>query len=77
MLKGAMDIMDQIESLNDIVGDLHLTRGIDVEAVPSLEGSEDSDKCPVVKVGDLLIQKASTESVMSVILDATEGGLYK
>ena len=77
MMKGAMDIMDQIESLNDIVGDRNLTRGINIEAVPELEGSSDPDMCPVVQIGDLVVKQATTENVMSVILDATEGGLYK
>lgn len=77
MMLGAMDIMDQIETLNDIVDDLHLRRGIEVEAVSSLPGATDSALCPVVQVGEQLIQNASTESVMSVILDQTEGGQYK
>ena len=64
-------------SFNDIVGDLNLTRGINIEAVPELEGSSDPDMCPVVQIGDLVVKQATTENVMSVILDATEGGLYK
>ncbi len=77
MIRGAMDIMDQIETLNDVVNDLHLSRPIDVLAVKALQGSEFKGNCPVVQVGDTLIYNATTERVMEVILDQTEGGQYK
>ncbi len=77
MMLGAMDIMDQIETLNDVVDDLNLNRGIEIEAVAELGDSDNSDKCPVVQVGSVMIENASTENVMSAILDQTEGGQYK
>lgn len=77
MLRGAMDIIDQIETLNDIVDDLNLTKSIKVVPVKALEGSDVDDNCPVAKVGDVLIQHATSESVMESILDQTGGGEYK
>lgn len=77
MLRGAMDIIDQIETLNDIVDELHLDRPIEVVPVGSLEGSEIEDNCPVAKVGDTVILNATSQNVMEKILDQTGGGEYK
>lgn len=77
MIRGAMDIIDQIETLNDIVDDLHLEKGVEVIPVRHLEGSDIEDNNPVAMVDDVLILKATPEKVMEVILDKTGGGEYK
>lgn len=77
MIRGAMDIIDQIETLNDIVDDLQLSKSIEIIPVKELQGSDDPANCPVVEVGDKLICNASAENVMEVILDETEGEQYK
>lgn len=77
LLRGAMDIIDQIETLNDIVDDLNLDRPIEVIPVKELEGSDNEDNCPVAKVGDKLVQNATSQNVMELILSMTGGDQYK
>ncbi len=73
LLHGAMDVIDQIETLNDIVDEVNLDKPIEVVPVKSLEGCDVEENCPVAKVEDEIITKATSQSVMAAILERIGG----
>lgn len=72
IMKGAMDIIESIESLNDVKDVLDLTRGIFIETVHCIGEAKHGMKSPIVNVGGVMIEKANTETVMSQILLMTK-----
>ncbi len=77
MVRGCMDLIDQIETLNDIVDELNLERPIEVVPVQSLEGADIEENNPVAKVGEVVITNATPAGVMEIILNETGGEQYK
>lgn len=74
VMKGAMDIIESIESLNDVKDTLGMERGIVIEHVSKLPKVPHA--CPAVMVGEVLIENATTQTVMAEILNATGSNLY-
>ena len=72
VMKGAMDIIESIESLNDVKDVLELSRGIYIETVKCIGEAKHGMKSPIVSVGNVVIEKANTETVMAQILEMTK-----
>ena len=60
VMKGAMDIIESIE------------RGIYIETVKCIGEAKHGMKSPIVSVGNVVIEKANTETVMAQILEMTK-----
>lgn len=69
VMRGAMSIIESIESLNDVKDTLGMERGIVIETVSNID--VDGHDCPVVRVGDIFIKNATTQTVMEKILMLT------
>ncbi|MEF9919008.1 MAG: NAD(P)H-dependent oxidoreductase subunit E [Eubacterium sp.] len=72
VMKGAMDIIESIESLNDVKDILELTRGIVIDTVKCIGEAKHGLQSPIVCVGGHVIENAKTETVMAQILEMTK-----
>lgn len=73
-LLGAMNILDSIEDLKDIISENpedYSDEALDVEAVKCLGCCKESEKevAPVVVIDEEIINKATSQAVMGKILD--------
>jgi NADH:ubiquinone oxidoreductase subunit E len=67
VMKGAMDIIDSIESLNEVRDIVHLDRELIIETVGCLGLPNHGKESPIVRVGETVIKNANMETVMACI----------
>lgn len=68
VMNGAMEIVESIESLQELRTQLRLGTSIEVDAHQCLCNHETGDVSPLVIVNGERIEKATSESVMSKII---------
>ncbi len=71
VMKGAMDIIDSIESLNDVRDITHLDCEITINPVSCIGLPNHGKVSPIVRIDDHIIENANMETVMAWIMDLT------
>ncbi|MDD4690703.1 MAG: NAD(P)H-dependent oxidoreductase subunit E [Eubacterium aggregans] len=68
ILKGAMDIIDSIESLGEVQDITGLQCSIEIKPVSCLGLPGHGKNSPIVRIGDNIIECATMETVMAHIM---------
>ena len=68
VMKGAIDIIDSIENLNEVRDITHLNCNIEIKPVKCIGFPNHGKKSPIVQIGDSIIENANMETVMSHIM---------
>jgi len=71
VMQGAMDIIDSIESLNDIKDITNIDCELVINPVKCIGLPNHGKQSPVVQIGDTVITNANMETVMSYIMKLT------
>ena len=69
VMKGAMDIIDSIENLNDVKEFAEKEYNIEIKPVNCIGTPNHGSASPVVRIGDQILENATAETVMAQILD--------